>query len=120
MSSCRVAGTSDSAGSATAALRRVRAPATRPPIAHRPVRRQTMPTHWLDSSHAGGSVDRPWERAEWEHREREEREHQQRLERMARAGVPPPRRDDPRYGPRANNPEGDDAFRKDRRVGTST
>jgi hypothetical protein len=67
-----------------------------------------MPTHWLDSSHAGGSVDRPWERTERERREREER--------MARAGAPPPRRDDPRYGPLANNAEGDAAFRKDRSV----
>ena len=54
-------------------------------------------------------------------REREEREERERLERMQRAGVPPPHRDDPdgtyeRYGPLAQNLEGDDAFRKDRRA----
>jgi hypothetical protein len=76
----------------------------------------TMPAHWLDSSHSGGSVDRPWERAERERAEREEREQCERLERMARANVPPPRRDDERYGPRAHNPDGDEEFRKDRKV----
>ena len=52
---------------------------------------------------------------------REEREERARLERMQREGIPPPRRDDPdgtyqRYGPLAHNPEGDEAFRKDRCV----
>ena len=81
----------------------------------------TMPVHWLDSTQDGGPVSRPWEIAERERREREEREERERLERMQCAGVPPPRRDDPdgtyeRYGPLARNPEGDDAFRKDRYV----
>ena len=40
---------------------------------------------------------------------------------MQRAGIPPPRRDDPdgtyeRYGRIARNQKGNDAFRKDRRV----
>ena len=66
-------------------------------------------------------MSRPWEVAEREEREREEREERERLERMQRAGIPPPRRDDTdgsyqRYGPLAQNPEGDDAFRKDRCV----
>ena len=68
-------------------------------------------------------MHRPWEIAEREQRqrevkreEREEREERDRLERMARAGIPPPRRDEERYGPLAQNPEGDETFRKDRRV----
>ena len=81
----------------------------------------TMPVHWLDSTQEGGPVYRPWEIAERAQREREEREERERLERMARAGIPPPLRDDPegtyqRYGPLAQNPEGDDRFRKDRRA----
>ena len=35
---------------------------------------------------------------------------------MARAGIPPPHREEERYGPLAQNPEGDEAFRKDRCV----
>ena len=70
----------------------------------------TVPIHWLDH------VDRPWECIERERVQREEREHRERQERMARAGIPPPRRDNERYGPLAQNPEGDEAFRKDRRV----
>ena len=76
----------------------------------------TMPVHWLDSTQDGGPVSRPWEVAERERREREEREERERMERMARAGIPPPRRDDARYGPLAQNPNGDEAFRKDRRA----
>ena len=38
------------------------------------------------------------------------------MQRMARAGIPPPCRDDERYGPLAQNSEGDEAFRKDRRA----
>ena len=38
------------------------------------------------------------------------------MERMARAGIPPPRREDERYGPLAQNPDGDEAFRMDRRA----
>ena len=76
----------------------------------------TVPAHWLDSTDEGGPVDRPWERAERAEREREERELHDRLERMARANIPPPRREDERYGPLANNPQGDEAFRQDRAV----
>lgn len=76
----------------------------------------SMPVHWLDSTHDGGPVDRPWERAALERQQREEREHRQRLERMARANIPPPHRNEERYGPLASNPEGDDSFRKDRTV----
>ena len=35
---------------------------------------------------------------------------------MQRAGIPPPRRDDQRYGQIEQNPKGDEAFRKDRRA----
>ena len=49
-------------------------------------------------------------------REQEERQECERLERMARANIPPPQRKDARYGPVANNPEGDDEFRRDRAV----
>ena len=53
--------------------------------------------HWLDSTHEGGPVSRPWEAAERERRQWEEREERdrERMERMAaRAGIPPPRRND--------------------------
>ena len=76
----------------------------------------TFPVHWLDSTQNGGPVSRPWEIAERERRLQEEREERERLERMQRAGIPPPRRDDQRYGPLAQNPEGDEKFRKDRKV----
>lgn len=68
----------------------------------------TFPAHYLDSSHHGGCVDRPWVRADEREREREER--------RARTGGPPPHRDEERYGPLAHNPEGDEAFRSDRRA----
>ena len=35
---------------------------------------------------------------------------------MARANIPPPRRDDERYGLLADNSQGDEAFRADRAV----
>ena len=70
----------------------------------------TEPAHWLDH------IDRPWERIERERARQEERENHERVERMARAGIPPPRRDHDRYGSLAQNPEGDEAFRKDRRA----
>ena len=77
----------------------------------------TAHPHWLDF------VDRPWERAEQEQERaereqerREEREHCERLERMTRANLPPPHRDDARYAPLASNAAGDEAFRKDRAV----
>jgi hypothetical protein len=76
----------------------------------------TAPVHWLDSTDEGGPVDRPWERAERAEREREERELRDRKERMTRANIPPPHREDERYGPLAGNREGDEAFRKDRAV----
>ena len=76
----------------------------------------SFPVHWLDSTQHGGPVHRPWEIAEREQRKREEQDERERMERMARAGIPPPCRDDERYGPLAQNPEGDEAFRKDRRV----
>lgn len=41
-------------------------------------------------------------------------EERAREARMNRAGIPPPRRDDPRYGPSANNQKGDEDFRADR------
>ena len=44
----------------------------------------TAPVHWLDSTHDGGPVDRPWERTERDRLRREDREHRERLERMAR------------------------------------
>ena len=75
-----------------------------------------MRVHWLDSTQGSGPVNRPWEIAERERREREGREERERMERMARAGFLPPRREEERYGPLAHNPEGDEAFRKDRRV----
>ena len=59
-------------------------------------------------------MDRPWERAE--ERAQRERERMARAERLP--PLPredPPRRDDERYGPLAQNPDGDDAFRDDRR-----
>jgi hypothetical protein len=74
----------------------------------------TMPLHHLDSTHQGGPVNWPWEIAERERREREEREECERMKRMVRTGIPPPQRDDKRYGPLAQNPDGDAAFRKDR------
>lgn len=40
----------------------------------------------------------------------------EREERMRRAGIPPPHRDDPRYGPCAHNSAGDEEFRADRAV----
>ena len=76
----------------------------------------TAPVHWLDSTHDGGPVDRPWERTERDRLRREDREHRERLERMARANIPPPRRDETRFGSLANNSDGDEAFRKDRAV----
>lgn len=48
--------------------------------------------------------------------EREERAQRERMERMTRANIPPPRREEERYGPRANNRQGDEEFRKDRCV----
>ena len=76
----------------------------------------TFPVHYLDSTHHGGPVERPWELAECERRRREEREECDRLERMTRCDIPPPRRNEERYGPLANNPDGDERFRKDRAV----
>ena len=38
------------------------------------------------------------------------------MERMARDNIPPPCREDTRYGPRSNNQEGDARFHKDRAV----
>ena len=76
----------------------------------------TFPVHWLDSTHHGGPVERPWELAERERRRREEQEERDRLERMKRRDIPPPRRNEERYGPLANNPDGDERFRKDRAV----
>ena len=70
----------------------------------------TAPVHWLDF------VDRPWEQEERERARLEELEHHERLERMARANIPPPYREDTCYGPLASNTTGDDAFRKDRAV----
>ena len=74
----------------------------------------TAHPHWLDF------VDRPWERAEQEQeraeREQERREERERLERMTRANLPPPHRDDARYAPLVSNAAGDEAFRKDRAV----
>ena len=71
----------------------------------------TAPWHWLDDA-----VDRPHERMERERAQCEEREHRERLERMARANIPPPRREDERYGALADNAEGDEDFRTDRTV----
>ena len=51
-----------------------------------------MRAHYLDSTHDGGLVSRPWEIAERQRKEHEEREERERLERMTRAGIPPPRR----------------------------
>jgi hypothetical protein len=76
----------------------------------------TMPPHYLDSSHVGGSVDRPWERDAAEARAREEQEWREREARMMRVDKSPPRRDDERYGPLAQNAQGDENFRKDRAV----
>ena len=69
-----------------------------------------MPVHWLDY------VDRPWERQERERVQREKRENLERHDRMTRAGIPPPRCADERYGPLAQNFEGDEKFRQDRCV----
>ena len=70
----------------------------------------TAPRHWLDF------VDRPWERVLCERERQAEQELLDRLERMARSNVPPPLRNEERYGSRADNPAGDEAFRKDRLV----
>ena len=70
----------------------------------------TAPRHWLDF------VDRPWERVLRERERQAEQELLDRLERMARSNVPPPLRNEERYGSRADNPAGDEAFRKDRLV----
>ena len=76
----------------------------------------TAPAHWFDSTDEGGPVGRPWERAERANRKQKEREEREWLKRMARANIPPPQRRDAHYGPVANNPEGDDEFRRDRAV----
>eukprot|EP00966_Prymnesium_polylepis_P134304 3104477-Prymnesium_polylepis.1 len=68
----------------------------------------TVPRHWLDNG--------TWEQAERERERREVQEKRERWGRMARADAPPPRRDDPRYGQRADNTVGDESFRKDRAV----
>lgn len=39
-----------------------------------------------------------------------------RVERVQQRREPPPHRDDPAYGPRASNPQGDERFRADRRA----
>ena len=76
----------------------------------------TLSANWLDSTEDGGCIDRPWQRAEREQAKQEEREWRERMERMARDNIPPPYREDSRYGPRSNNQEGDDRFHKDREV----
>ena len=70
----------------------------------------TAPVHWFDS------LRRPWEQEEWEQEQREKREHRERLERMRRANIPPPYREDARYGALTNNSSGNEAFHKDRAV----
>jgi len=79
----------------------------------------TIGSHWMDSASCpgdGGTVSRPWEYAERERQRQIEREQAERVERLAQSGVPPPHRDDSRYGPTAQNPAGDEAFRADRAV----
>ena len=70
----------------------------------------TAPVHWFDS------LRRPWEQEEWEQEQREKREHRERLERMRRANIPPPYREDARYGALTNNSSRNEAFHKDRAV----
>ena len=62
------------------------------------------------------AVPHDWDEGDYLESLRLEREKRRRLERAARAGNPPPRRSDARYGPQAGNPRGDDAFRDDRRA----
>ena len=47
---------------------------------------------------------------------REAQEERERMKRMAHTGIPPPRREEERYGPLAQNPDGNERFRKDRSV----
>ena len=62
------------------------------------------------------AVPRDWDEGDYLEKLRLEREERRRLQRAARAGNPPPRRGDAKYGPQAGNPRGDDAFRDGRRA----
>ena len=53
---------------------------------------------------------------EWEQEQHEKREQRERLERMRRANIPPPYREDARYGALTNNSSGNETFHKDRAV----